>query len=132
MWEPPPPSPDSSFQSKPQHDEFQLCKSAFRLGEFDCTGGNLLVSVCSSYILVLVSLAVSDSDSEEDEPHFYLANESHGRTQHSAHPVTHNLSLLSLTVIINKGRIQARTDKKVDEKPETRGPFVTFLFLYSC
>uniref|UniRef100_H3DHC2 Autophagy related 2A n=1 Tax=Tetraodon nigroviridis TaxID=99883 RepID=H3DHC2_TETNG len=95
MWEPPPPSPDSSFQSRPQLDEFQLCKSAFRL--------------------VLVSLDFSDSDSEEDEPPFYLANESHGRTQHSAYHATHNLSLLSLTVIINKGRIQARTDKREDQ-----------------
>lgn len=67
---------------------------------------------------MLVLLTFSDSDSEEDEPQFYLASESHGRTQHSAHHATHNLSLLSLTVIINKGRIQARTDKKVSEKLE--------------
>lgn len=81
---------------------------------------------------MLVSLAFSDSDSEEDEPQFYLANESHGKTQHSAQHATHNLSLLSLTVIINKGRIQARTDKKVNEIFEPRRPLVTILFLYSC
>eukprot|EP00066_Takifugu_rubripes_P019546 XP_011608812.1 PREDICTED: autophagy-related protein 2 homolog A [Takifugu rubripes] len=87
MWEPPPPSPNNSVQSNPQRDEFQLCKSAFRL----------------------------DSDSEEDEPQFYLANESHGRMQHSAYHANHNLSLLALTVNINKGRIQARTDRKEDQ-----------------
>lgn len=57
--------------------------------------------------------SVTDSDSEEDEPQFYLANESAGRTQQSAPHPNHNLSLLSLTVIISKGRLQARTDKKV-------------------
>ncbi len=35
MWEPPPPSANSSNHSHHHHDEFQLCKSAFRLGEFD-------------------------------------------------------------------------------------------------
>nr|XP_043897069.1 autophagy-related protein 2 homolog A isoform X2 [Solea senegalensis] len=90
MWEPPPPPPSSGHS--PNHnlhrpDEFQLCKSAFRL----------------------------DSDSEEDEPHFYMANDSAGRTQQSAPSFNHNLSLLSLTVIIGKGRLQARTDRKEDE-----------------
>uniref|UniRef100_A0A3P8SNG5 Autophagy related 2A n=1 Tax=Amphiprion percula TaxID=161767 RepID=A0A3P8SNG5_AMPPE len=88
MWEPPPPPPPSARSpdhSRHHHDDFQLCKSAFRL----------------------------DSDSEEDEPHFYLASESDGRTPQSAPRPNHNLSLLSLTVIIGKGRLQARTDKKV-------------------
>uniref|UniRef100_A0AAQ6A3D2 Autophagy related 2A n=1 Tax=Amphiprion ocellaris TaxID=80972 RepID=A0AAQ6A3D2_AMPOC len=87
MWEPPPPPPPSAHSpdhSRHHHDDFQLCKSAFRL----------------------------DSDSEEDEPHFYLASESDGRTPQSAPRPNHNLSLLSLTVIIGKGRLQARTDKK--------------------
>lgn len=53
-----------------------------------------------------------DSDSEEDEPPFYLASESAGRSKSASRP-SHNLSLLSLTVIIGKGRLQARTDKKV-------------------
>ncbi|XP_056294879.1 autophagy-related protein 2 homolog A [Pseudoliparis swirei] len=87
MWEPPPPSAHSPNQSRHHHDEFQLCKSAFR----------------------------RDSDSEEDEPHFYLASESSGKTQQSAPRPNHNLSLLSLTVIIGKGRLQARTDKKEDQ-----------------
>lgn len=65
-------------------------------------------------MLVLVSIAFPDSDSEEDEPQFYLANESHGRMQPSAYHANHNLSLLALTVNINKGRIQARTDRKVN------------------
>uniref|UniRef100_A0A671XNC5 Autophagy related 2A n=1 Tax=Sparus aurata TaxID=8175 RepID=A0A671XNC5_SPAAU len=86
MWEPPPPSAKSPDHSRQHHDEFQLCKSAFRL----------------------------DSDSEEDEPHFYLASESDGRSQKSASRPNHNLSLLSLTVIIGKGRLQARTDRKVN------------------
>uniref|UniRef100_A0A3B4V0R0 Autophagy related 2A n=1 Tax=Seriola dumerili TaxID=41447 RepID=A0A3B4V0R0_SERDU len=90
MWEPPPPPPPSAHspdQGRHRHDEFQLCKSAFRL----------------------------DSDSEEDDPQFFLASESSGRTQQSALRPNHNLSLLSLTVIIGKGRLQARTDKKEDE-----------------
>ncbi|XP_041845733.1 autophagy-related protein 2 homolog A [Melanotaenia boesemani] len=90
MWEPPPPPPPSALnpdQSRHHHDDFQLCKSAFRL----------------------------DSDSEEDEPQFYLASESSGKMQQSAPRPNHNLSLLSLTVIIGKGRLQARTDKKEDQ-----------------
>uniref|UniRef100_A0A671XK62 Autophagy related 2A n=1 Tax=Sparus aurata TaxID=8175 RepID=A0A671XK62_SPAAU len=98
MWEPPPPSAKSPDHSRQHHDEFQLCKSAFRLGEFDCFDGKT---------------STSYSDSEEDEPHFYLASESDGRSQKSASRPNHNLSLLSLTVIIGKGRLQARTDRKV-------------------
>uniref|UniRef100_A0A8C2XSE6 Autophagy related 2A n=1 Tax=Cyclopterus lumpus TaxID=8103 RepID=A0A8C2XSE6_CYCLU len=33
MWEPPPPSAHSPDHSRHHHDEFQLCKSAFRLGD---------------------------------------------------------------------------------------------------
>ncbi|XP_034454523.1 autophagy-related protein 2 homolog A isoform X1 [Hippoglossus hippoglossus] len=87
MWEPPPPPPPSGHSpdhSHRRHDEFQLCKSAFRL----------------------------DSDSEEDEPPFYLASESAGKP--GPRP-NHNLSLLSLTVIIGQGRLQARTDRKEDQ-----------------
>ncbi|RVE67358.1 hypothetical protein OJAV_G00102230 [Oryzias javanicus] len=90
MWEPPPPPPPSAHspeRSNHQREEFQLCKSAFRL----------------------------DSDSEEEETQFYLASEPSGRMQQSASRLNHNLSLLSLTVIIGKGRIQARTDKKEDQ-----------------
>ncbi|KAM8848900.1 autophagy-related protein 2 homolog A [Synchiropus picturatus] len=88
MWEPPPPppSPETPKHSGHQHDEFQLCKSALRL----------------------------DSDSEEDENQFYLASDSSGRKK-SVTSLNHNLSLLSLTVIIDKGRLQARTDKKEDD-----------------
>lgn len=57
--------------------------------------------------------SVTDSDSEEDEPQFYLASESAGKAQQSVPRPNHNLSLLSLSVIISKGRLQARTDKKV-------------------
>ncbi|XP_054889953.1 autophagy-related protein 2 homolog A [Poeciliopsis prolifica] len=96
MWEPPPPPLPSALgpdQSRRPYDEFQLCKSAFRL----------------------------DSDSEEDEPQFYLASDSSGRMQQSVPLPSHNLSLLSLTVIIGKGRLQARTDRKEDE---TQGELV--------
>uniref|UniRef100_A0AAX7UT46 Autophagy related 2A n=1 Tax=Astatotilapia calliptera TaxID=8154 RepID=A0AAX7UT46_ASTCA len=88
MWEPPPPPPPSAHSpdhSRHHQDEFQLCKSAFRL----------------------------DSDSEEDECQYYLASESSGKSHPMAPRPNHNLSLLSLTVIIGKGRLQARTDKKV-------------------
>ncbi|XP_043982946.1 autophagy-related protein 2 homolog A isoform X1 [Gambusia affinis] len=96
MWEPPPPplpSAPGPDQSRRPFDEFQLCKSAFRL----------------------------DSDSEEDEPQFYLASDSSGRMQQSVPLPSNNLSLLSLTVIIGKGRLQARTDRKEDE---TQGELV--------
>ncbi|XP_030620868.1 autophagy-related protein 2 homolog A [Chanos chanos] len=89
MWEPPPPPPSPPKESSRSHqrysedEEFQLCKSAFRL----------------------------DSDSEEDEPQFYSANESARRKQAEPHP-DHNLSLLCLTVLIGKGRLQAMTDSK--------------------
>uniref|UniRef100_A0A673AS39 Autophagy related 2A n=1 Tax=Sphaeramia orbicularis TaxID=375764 RepID=A0A673AS39_9TELE len=87
MWEPPPPPPPSDHSpAHGCHDEFQLCKSAFRL----------------------------DSDSEEEEPQFYLASESSGKSVLAPRP-SHNLSLLSLTVIITKGRLQARTDEKEEQ-----------------
>ncbi|KAK5896939.1 hypothetical protein CesoFtcFv8_010050 [Champsocephalus esox] len=85
MWEPPPPSASSPEHSRQHHEEFQLCKSAFRL----------------------------DSDSDEDDPQFFLASDSSGKTKASR--PNHNLSLLSLTVIISKGRLQTRTDKKEDQ-----------------
>ncbi|XP_016894777.1 autophagy-related protein 2 homolog A [Cynoglossus semilaevis] len=90
MWEPPPPPPPSVHSPHHNfhtHDEFQLCKSAFRL----------------------------DSDSEEDEPAFFMANDPSGGRQQSGVSSNHNLSLLSLTVMIDKGRLQARTDKKEDQ-----------------
>lgn len=122
MWEPPPPAAHSPEHSRHHHDEFQLCKSAFRLGEqpqlllpqrgSDTSG---LVGSCSREAPPLVF--PTDSDSEEDEPRFYLASESSGRIQQSAPRPKHNLSLLSLTVMIGKGRLQARTDKKVSRPP---------------
>ncbi|XP_051514871.1 autophagy-related protein 2 homolog A-like [Myxocyprinus asiaticus] len=97
MWEPPPPpqspppAPPSSLQGarslSHQHrhveDEFYLCKSAVRL----------------------------DSDSEEEEPQFNSANQSKRRKQ-SESQSSHALSLLCLTVLIGKGRLQAMTDSK--------------------
>uniref|UniRef100_A0A8C4NVP2 Autophagy related 2A n=1 Tax=Dicentrarchus labrax TaxID=13489 RepID=A0A8C4NVP2_DICLA len=77
---------------------------------------NLAVCLCCIGIMMFVPLSATDSDSEEDEPHFYLASESAGRSQQSAPRPNHNLSLLSLTVIIGKGRLQARTDRKEDQR----------------
>ncbi|CAB1337518.1 unnamed protein product [Coregonus sp. 'balchen'] len=87
MWEAPPPSVPKSHHS-PQHhrqdnDYFQLCKSAFRL----------------------------DSDSEEEDAQFYTASVS-ARCRQSEPRPNHALSLLSLTVVIGKGRLQAMTDSK--------------------
>uniref|UniRef100_A0A4W5NJF9 Autophagy related 2A n=1 Tax=Hucho hucho TaxID=62062 RepID=A0A4W5NJF9_9TELE len=87
MWEAPPPSGPKSDHS-PLHrrqddDNFQLCKSAFRL----------------------------DSDSEEEDAQFYTASESTRRRQSEPRP-NHTLSLLSLTIVIGKGRLQAMTDSK--------------------
>ncbi|KAM9377347.1 autophagy-related protein 2 homolog A [Pholidichthys leucotaenia] len=89
MWEPPPPPPPSAPSSNcsHQHDEFLLCKSAFKM----------------------------DSDSEEEETRFFSTSESAGKTQQPVAPPKHNLSLLSLTVIIENGRLQARTDTKEDQ-----------------
>lgn len=95
MWEPPPPPPPPSgppgnhspHPNRRHHDdEFQLCKSAFRL----------------------------DSDSEEDEPQFHSAKESARHRQSEPRP-NHSLSLLSLTVVIGKGRLQAMTDSKEEQ-----------------
>ncbi|MBN3300118.1 ATG2A protein, partial [Amia calva] len=84
MWEPPPSPPSPGPPHRPQgtQEQFRMCKSAFRL----------------------------DSDSEEEEPQFFSANESQKhkgevpRTD-SAH------NFLSLTIHIGKGRICAMTDK---------------------
>ncbi|XP_016098497.1 autophagy-related protein 2 homolog A-like [Sinocyclocheilus grahami] len=97
MWEspPPPPSPPPapppSFQSsrspshqhRPEENEFYLCKSAFRL----------------------------ESDSEEEEPQFFSAKQSKRRKPLEPQS-SHALSLLCLTVLIGKGRLQAMTDCK--------------------
>ncbi|XP_059918225.1 autophagy-related protein 2 homolog A [Gadus macrocephalus] len=94
MWEPPPPPPPpphsdllhpaAAHLNRRHHDnEFQLCKSAFRL----------------------------DSDSEEEEAPFYSVDDSAERRASQPRP-NHNLSLLTLTVVIGKGRLQAMTDRK--------------------
>uniref|UniRef100_A0A4W5KU93 Autophagy related 2A n=1 Tax=Hucho hucho TaxID=62062 RepID=A0A4W5KU93_9TELE len=87
MWEAPPPSDPRSDHS-PQHRRqdnyyFHLCKSAFKL----------------------------DSDSEEEDAQFYTASVSARCGQSEPRP-NHDLSLLSLTVVIGKGRLQALTDSK--------------------
>ncbi|XP_066575184.1 autophagy-related protein 2 homolog A [Amia ocellicauda] len=87
MWEPPPSPPSPGPPHRPQgtQEQFRMCKSAFRL----------------------------DSDSEEEEPQFFSANESQKhkgevpRTD-SAH------NFLSLTIHIGKGRICAMTDKHAE------------------
>ncbi|XP_066504657.1 autophagy-related protein 2 homolog A [Hoplias malabaricus] len=90
MWEPPPTPPSAlkNSHSPPQHrrsedDEFQLCKSAFRL----------------------------ESDSEEEEPQYYSASVP-GKKKQPETQFNHALSLLCLTVLIGKGRIQAMMDTK--------------------
>lgn len=126
MWEPPPPATGSPENSRHHQDEFQLCKSAFRLGEFPASRfaatlhyDTLIVGAFS--LEAPPSVSPTDSDSEEDEPQFYLASESSGKIRQVASRPKHNLSLLSLTVMINKGRLQARTDKKVS-RPSGRPP----------
>uniref|UniRef100_A0A8C5FLW4 Autophagy related 2A n=1 Tax=Gadus morhua TaxID=8049 RepID=A0A8C5FLW4_GADMO len=94
MWEPPPPPPPpphsdllhpvAAHLNRRHHDnEFQLCKSAFRL----------------------------DSDSEEEDAPFYSVDDSAEKRASQPRP-NHNLSLLTLTVVIGKGRLQAMTDRK--------------------
>ncbi|XP_063044404.1 autophagy-related protein 2 homolog A isoform X2 [Engraulis encrasicolus] len=88
MWEPPVTSsaetgkPRSATHRSPQDDEFQLCKSAFKL----------------------------DSDSDEEDQ-FYSSSESVRRKKSLPQP-DHTLSTLSLTVLIGKGRVHAITDSK--------------------
>uniref|UniRef100_A0A8C7J6D7 Autophagy related 2A n=1 Tax=Oncorhynchus kisutch TaxID=8019 RepID=A0A8C7J6D7_ONCKI len=96
MWEAPPPlgskSDHSPLHRRQDDDNFQLCKSAFRL----------------------------DSDSEEEDAQFYTAGESTRRSQSEPRP-NHTLSLLSLTIVIGKGRLQALTDSKGETgSPEDR------------
>nr|XP_046178953.1 autophagy-related protein 2 homolog A-like [Oncorhynchus gorbuscha] len=96
MWEAPPPlgskSDHSPLHRRQDDDNFQLCKSAFRL----------------------------DSDSEEEDAQFYTAGESTRRRQSEPGP-NHTLSLLSLTIVIGKGRLQALTDSKGETgSPEDR------------
>ena len=55
-----------------------------------------------------------DSDSDEEDTQFYTVNESAERRASDPRP-NHNLSLLTLTVVIGKGRLQAMTDKKVSQ-----------------
>uniref|UniRef100_A0A7N8XDZ1 Autophagy related 2A n=1 Tax=Mastacembelus armatus TaxID=205130 RepID=A0A7N8XDZ1_9TELE len=97
MWEPPPPPPPSAG--------FVLYFGTF------CSSVDKL-NLKDKMWFSLPSFPAIDSDSEEDEPQFYLASESAGKAQQSAPCPNHNLSLLSLTVIIGKGRLQARTDRK--------------------
>uniref|UniRef100_A0A8C8C3T3 Autophagy related 2A n=1 Tax=Oncorhynchus tshawytscha TaxID=74940 RepID=A0A8C8C3T3_ONCTS len=89
MWEASPPSDPKSDHS-PQHrrqdnDYFHLCKSAFKLD--------------------------SEEEEEEEDAQFYTASVSARCGQSEPRP-NHNLSLLSLTVVIGKGRLQAMTDSK--------------------
>uniref|UniRef100_A0A8C7G4N1 Autophagy related 2A n=1 Tax=Oncorhynchus kisutch TaxID=8019 RepID=A0A8C7G4N1_ONCKI len=92
MWEASPPSDPKSDHS-PQHrrqdnDYFHLCKSAFKL----------------------------DSEEEEEEDaQFYTASVSARCGQSEPRP-NHNLSLLSLTVVIGKGRLQAMTDRSQEDR----------------
>ena len=56
----------------------------------------------------------SDSEEEEEDAQFYTASVSARCGQSEPRP-NHNLSLLSLTVIIGKGRLQAMTASKVSK-----------------
>lgn len=57
-------------------------------------------------------LLIAESDSEEEESQFYSASQSK-RRKRSEPQSGHALSLLCLTVLIGKGRLQAMTDCKV-------------------
>lgn len=57
---------------------------------------------------------LSDSDSEEEDAQFYTASVS-ARCGPSEPRPNHDLSLLSLTVVIGKGRLQAMSDSKVSK-----------------
>uniref|UniRef100_A0A8D3C911 Autophagy related 2A n=1 Tax=Scophthalmus maximus TaxID=52904 RepID=A0A8D3C911_SCOMX len=67
MWEPPPPplpSARSPDHSRHRRDEFQLCKSAFRLGGFDITlllSKEYIVSSSSTFSLHTTAAVVTDT-----------------------------------------------------------------------
>uniref|UniRef100_A0A673MNR3 Autophagy-related protein 2 homolog A-like n=1 Tax=Sinocyclocheilus rhinocerous TaxID=307959 RepID=A0A673MNR3_9TELE len=65
----------------------------------------------SPFQFLIFSLIISESDSEEEEPQFFSAKQSKRRKQLEPQS-SHALSLLCLTVLIGKGRLQAMTDCK--------------------
>uniref|UniRef100_A0A673MJH4 Autophagy-related protein 2 homolog A-like n=1 Tax=Sinocyclocheilus rhinocerous TaxID=307959 RepID=A0A673MJH4_9TELE len=69
----------------------------------------------SPFQFLIFSLIISESDSEEEEPQFFSAKQSKRRKQLEPQS-SHALSLLCLTVLIGKGRLQAMTDCKVNMK----------------
>uniref|UniRef100_A0AAX7UWQ0 Autophagy related 2A n=1 Tax=Astatotilapia calliptera TaxID=8154 RepID=A0AAX7UWQ0_ASTCA len=91
MWEPPPPPPPSAHSpdhSRHHQDEFQLCKSAFRLGKFGSFDGKL------EHIVDLLDIITS----QEDQSHGELVLDLEGGkifsvAQHQNDP---NLSFLCL------------------------------------
>lgn len=105
----------SSYASRPF--DWVSCPGRFAANasveHFDC----IVILLGCAHTRFAPFVSPTDSDSEEDEPHFYLASEPSGRIRQSAPRPKHNLSLLSLTVMIGKGRLQARTDKKVRHPP---------------
>uniref|UniRef100_A0A672MWR9 Autophagy related 2A n=1 Tax=Sinocyclocheilus grahami TaxID=75366 RepID=A0A672MWR9_SINGR len=65
----------------------------------------------SSFQFLIFSLIIPESDSEEEEPQFFSAKQSKRRKPLEPQS-SHALSLLCLTVLIGKGRLQAMTDCK--------------------
>uniref|UniRef100_A0A8C2KWT7 Autophagy related 2A n=1 Tax=Cyprinus carpio TaxID=7962 RepID=A0A8C2KWT7_CYPCA len=62
--------------------------------------------------ILIFSLIIPESDSEEEEPQFFSAKQSKKRKKQLDPQSSHALSLLCLTVLIGKGRLQAMTDCK--------------------
>uniref|UniRef100_A0A9J7X6R6 Autophagy related 2A n=1 Tax=Cyprinus carpio carpio TaxID=630221 RepID=A0A9J7X6R6_CYPCA len=66
----------------------------------------------SPFQILIFSLIIPESDSEEEEPQFFSAKQSKKRKKELDPQSSHALSLLCLTVLIGKGRLQAMTDCK--------------------
>ena len=71
----------------------------------------------------------SDSDSEEEEHAFYSADDPAERGASQPRP-NHNLSLLTLTVVIGKGRLHAMTDRKVSQPTAARS-LTIYIYFFS-
>uniref|UniRef100_A0A8C2KS62 Autophagy related 2A n=1 Tax=Cyprinus carpio TaxID=7962 RepID=A0A8C2KS62_CYPCA len=66
--------------------------------------------------ILIFSLIIPESDSEEEEPQFFSAKQSKKRKKQLDPQSSHALSLLCLTVLIGKGRLQAMNEagRKMD------------------
>lgn len=130
MWEPADllPTPASAPATHPPgfpgpsgfwHDNFKMCKSAFKLGRRDIwwgpgppklgRAGAALPGLLPTQLLDLTP----DSDSDEEDAHFFSVGAS-GTPQATPRPLSpHSQSSFSTLVTVLKGRVTALCETKV-------------------